>query len=95
MKSTSVSTPYSGNSQSSAAPGKHAAMELAHDSGQKPVKHQHHSGAGAMNALFDAVQSMSCAFVSGSTSSALPPASTDCITRAIWVLEAEEEDYGL
>ena len=42
----------------------------------------------------DAVQSMSGASVSGSTSSALLPASTDYITRAIWVVEAEEEDYG-
>ena len=47
-----------------------------------------------MYALSDALQSMSGAFVSGSTSSALPPASTDCITRAIQVVEAEEEGYG-
>ena len=47
-----------------------------------------------MYALSDAVQSMSGAFVSESTSSALLPASTDCITRAIQVVEAEEEKYG-
>jgi len=41
------------------APGKHAAMELAHDSGKKPAKCQRHSGAGVMYALSDAVQSMS------------------------------------
>ena len=69
-------------------------MEPAHDSGQKPVKHQRCLGAGAMYALSDAVQSMSGAFVSESTSSALLPASTDCITRAIQVVEAEEEEYG-
>ena len=48
-----------------------------------------------MYALSDAMQSMSGEFVSGSTSSAQLPASTDCITRAIWVVEAEAEDYGL
>ena len=42
----------------------------------------------------DAMQSISGAFVSGSTSSSLLPASTDCIKRAIQVVEAEEEDYG-
>src|SRR5882724_12341312 len=47
-----------------------------------------------MYALSDAMQSMSGAFVSGWTSSTLPPASTDCITRAIQVVEAEEEYYG-
>jgi len=47
-----------------------------------------------MYSLSDAVQSMSGAFASGSTSSALPPASPEHLTRAIQVVEAEEEAYG-
>jgi len=46
-----------------------------------------------MYALSHTVQSMSGAFASGNTSSALLLASPDHLTRAIQVVEAEEGDY--
>jgi len=76
---------------------KRGATEFPRDSGCKPDKHQHSSGADGLFAISAAMQSMSGAFASGSGASGPAAAilsSPECLTQAIQLVEVEEADWG-